>query len=107
MDVYGAEMQQPQEVHWVQGFDERRMRTERLERAQAGLRKHGRAAALLFDPNNVRYAASTGVAVVENLHVPSRWLLLPADGQPILWEYADAFHLAVDRFDGEVRPAPG
>ncbi len=83
------------------------MRQERLERAQSGLRTHGLAAALLFDPNNVRYAGSIGVAVVENLHVPSRWLLLPADGVPILWEYEDAFHLAEDRYVGEVRRAPG
>ena len=93
--------------HEAAGFDDSRMRRERLERAQAGLKKSGLGAALLFDPNNVRYAASIGVAVVENLHVPSRWLLLPAEGQPILWEYADAFHLAEDRYEGEVRPAHG
>jgi Xaa-Pro dipeptidase len=88
-------------------FDASRMRRERLERARAGLVDHGLAAALLFDPNNVRYAASIGVAVVENLHVPSRWLLLTAEGPAILWEYEDAFHLAAERFDGEVRQAPG
>ena len=76
------------------GFDDARWRAAKLERAQAGLRRAGLPAALLFDPNNVRYAASIGVAVVENLHVPTRWLLIPADGDPVLWEYADAFHLA-------------
>jgi Xaa-Pro dipeptidase len=88
-------------------IDETRLKRDRLRRAQAGLRKHGLAAALLFDPNNVRYAASIGVAVVENLHVPSRWLLVTAEGPAILWEYADAFHLAAGRFDGEIRHAGG
>jgi len=88
-------------------FDGLRLRAERLERAQAGLRESGLAAALLFDPNNVRYAVSIGVAVVENLHTPSRWALVPAEGAPILWEYEDALHLAADRFGGEVRPAAG
>src|SRR5688572_3043117 len=88
-------------------FDPVRMRRERLERARAALIEHGLAAALLFDPNNVRYAASIGVAVVENLHVPSRWLLMTADGACVLWEYEDAFHLAQERYDGEVRPAHG
>jgi Xaa-Pro aminopeptidase len=88
-------------------FDERRMRRERLERAQAALRASGQGAALLFDPNNVRYATSIGVAVVENLHVASRWALVPAEGPPVLWEFEEAEHLAHERFGGEVRPAPG
>jgi Xaa-Pro dipeptidase len=91
----------------VDGFHEPRMRAERLARAQTGLRSQRLAAALLFDPNNVRYATSIGVAVVENLHVPSRWALIPAEGAPILWEYEDAIHLAHERFDGEIRPAGG
>lgn len=88
-------------------FDAIRWRRDKLARAQQGLRRRGLPAALLFDPNNVRYAASIGVAVVENLHVPSRWLLLPAEGVPILWEYEDTYHLAAGRFEGEVRPASG
>jgi|SRR5579884_3796062 len=88
-------------------FDEGRMRRERLARAQAGLRNRGLSAALLFDPNNVRYTTSIGVAVVENLHVPSRWALVPAEGEPVLWEYEDALHLATNRFGGDVRPAHG
>jgi Xaa-Pro aminopeptidase len=88
-------------------FDEGRMRRERLSRAQAGLRAQGLGAALLFDPNNVRYTTSIGVAVVENLHVPSRWALVPAEGEPVLWEYEDALHLAETRFGGDIRPAHG
>jgi hypothetical protein len=42
-------------------FDGLRLRAERLERAQAGLRERI-LAALLFDPNNTRYAVSIGVA---------------------------------------------
>jgi Xaa-Pro aminopeptidase len=87
--------------------DLRRMRVDRLARAQRALRSAGIAAALLFDPNNVRYTTSIGVAVVENLHVPSRWALVPADGLPILWEYEDALHLGVARFGGDIRPARG
>jgi Xaa-Pro aminopeptidase len=78
----------------------------RLERARAGLRRHGFAAALLFDPLNVRYTTSVGVALVWNLHVSFRWVLVPVESAPVLWDYSEAMHVARERFSGDLRPAP-
>ena len=45
-------------VRGLEGVADRtRMHRERLDRARQGLRKHGLAVALLFDPMNVRYVA--------------------------------------------------
>jgi Xaa-Pro dipeptidase len=78
----------------------------RLERARASLRQHGFAAALLFDPLNVRYTTSVGIALVWNLHVSFRWALVPVESPPVLWDYSEAMHVAQERFSGDLRPAP-
>jgi len=78
----------------------------RLERARARLREHGFAAALLFDPLNVRYTTSVGIALVWNLHVSFRWALVPVESAPVLWDYSEAMHVARGRFPGDLRPAP-
>jgi Xaa-Pro aminopeptidase len=88
------------------GFDRDRLSRERLERARESLRDHGLAAALLFDPTNVRYVTSVGIAVVLNLHLTMRCALVPVDSDPVLWEYGDALHVAAERFEGEIRPFP-
>jgi Xaa-Pro aminopeptidase len=48
------------------------------------------AAALLFDPVNIRYASGTSIMPVWTLHAIDRYLLVPAEGEPILWEWASA-----------------
>lgn len=58
-----------------------------LARTQAALREHGLPAALLFDAYNIRYITGTAVMPVWTLHAMDRFLLVPADGQPVLWEY--------------------
>jgi Xaa-Pro aminopeptidase len=87
-------------------FDADRMGRERLARARDSLRRHGIAAALLFDPTNVRYTTSIGIAVVLNLHLSMRCALVPVESEPVLWEYEDALHVGAERFRGEIRPAP-
>jgi hypothetical protein len=59
-----------------------------LARTRAALRRHDIAAALLIDPVNVRYATGTAVMPVWTLHSIDRYLLVPAEGEPVLWEYA-------------------
>jgi Xaa-Pro aminopeptidase len=83
------------------------MHRERLERARRGLRKHGLAVALLFDPMNVRYVAYPGMSPVFNLHFSARWALVPVESRPVIWEY-DCFVVngAPPYWDGEVRAAP-
>jgi Xaa-Pro dipeptidase len=57
-----------------------------LERTQAALRESGLAAALLFDAYNIRYVTGTAVMPVWSLHAMDRYVLVPAEGKPILWE---------------------
>ena len=64
--------------------------TYALARTKAALRRHDIAAALLFDPVNIRYATGTSIMPVWTLHAIDRYLLVPAEGEPILWECASA-----------------
>jgi Xaa-Pro dipeptidase len=87
--------------------DRGRMHSERLERARQGLRKHGLAAALLFDPLNVRYVSFAGIAPVFNMHFSARWALVPVESRPVIWEYEFSVVNGVPPYwDGEVRTAP-
>ena len=61
-----------------------------LGRTQEFLRRHDLAAALLADPVNVRYVTGTSVMPVWTLHSIDRYVLVPAVGEPVLWEYASA-----------------
>jgi Xaa-Pro dipeptidase len=61
-----------------------------LPRIRDALRAHNIAAALLFDPTNVRYATGTSVMPVWTMHSIDRYVLVPAAGEPILWEYPSA-----------------
>jgi Xaa-Pro dipeptidase len=61
-----------------------------LTRTRAALRRHDLAAALLVDPVNIRYASGTSVMPVFTLHSIDRYLLVPAEGEPVLWEYPSA-----------------
>jgi Xaa-Pro dipeptidase len=89
-------------------IDEARMQRERIARAREALRRHGLAAALLFDPVNVRYVAVPGPFAVFNLHVTFRWALVPVESEPVLWEYPEALHVTAGRcWSGDVRRAIG
>ena len=61
-----------------------------FDRARGALRRHGLAAALLFDPLNIRYVTGSSLMPVWTLHVLDRCVLLPDDGKPVLWEYPAA-----------------
>lgn len=78
---------------------------QRLARAQESMRERGLAAAVVFDPANVRYVTCDGSYLVANLHCSYRWALVFAEHDPILWEPVESIVLARSRFDGEVRPA--
>jgi Xaa-Pro dipeptidase len=87
-------------------IDESRMQRDRLARARDQLRRHGLAAALLFDPLNVRYTTTVGIGIVSNLHYSWRWALVPVDSDPVLWEYRDAIDTVRERWpEGDFRPA--
>ena len=59
-----------------------------LVRTRDALHRHDLAAALLVDPVNIRYVSGTSTMPVWTLHVIDRYMLVPAEGEPILWECA-------------------
>ncbi len=61
-----------------------------LVRTRDALHRHDLAAALLVDPVNIRYVSGTSTMPVWTLHTIDRYVLVPAEGEPILWEYASA-----------------
>ena len=75
-----------------------------FDRARGALRRHGLAAALLFDPLNIRYVTGSSLMPVWTLHVLDRCLLLPVDGKPVLWEYPAATAGPAPQIDVSVRP---
>jgi len=77
-----------------------------LARTRAALRSHGIAAALLVDPVNIRYASGTSTMPVWTMHAIDRYLLVPVEGEPVLWEYASAPPELVSPYAGlEIRAA--
>jgi Xaa-Pro dipeptidase len=77
-----------------------------LARLRASLHRHDIAAALLIDPVNVRYASGTSTLPVWTMHAIDRYLLVPAEGEPVLWEYPSAPPDLLSPYPGlEVRAA--
>lgn len=82
------------------------VRAYRLGRLQQELQAADCAAAVLYDPINIRYASDARNMQVWTMHVPSRYLFVPATGLPTLFEYRDAEHLAAGLSTiGEIRRA--
>lgn len=69
------------------------MRAYRLGRVRAELARHDIAAALFFDPVNIRYVTDCTNMQVWTLHNPARYCLVFASGPVILWEFHGATHL--------------
>ena len=76
-------------VDWEQRIDFARLRTERLEKARASLRDSSLGAVLLFDQNNIRYVSSTHIGEWAR-DKSARCLLLPREGDPVLWDFGSA-----------------
>src|SRR4051794_3061423 len=76
-----------------------------LARTQAELRRHDLPAALLFDAYNIRYVTGTSVMPVWSLHAMGRFALVPAEGDPLLWEYASVQPDASTNLSHDVRRA--
>ncbi|NNE81099.1 MAG: aminopeptidase P family protein [Silicimonas sp.] len=72
------------------------MRAYRLDRLRQELSRRDIAAALLFDPVNIRYAVDCTNMQVWTLHNPARYVFVAASGPVILWEIHGAEHLARD-----------
>jgi Xaa-Pro aminopeptidase len=76
-------------VDWEERVNLERLRTERLERVKALLRKSELGALLCFDMTNVRYITSThiGTWAMDKL---VRFSLLPQGDEPVLWDFGSA-----------------
>lgn len=70
-----------------------RARTYRLSRLRKLLRQHDCAAALLYDPVNIRYALDCANMQVWTLHNPMRYALIFAEGPAIMFEFKGCEHL--------------
>ena len=68
-------------------IDQAPMLRYRLDRFRAELRKRDYAAAVLFDPLNLRYATRTRNMAVWTMHAPGRCVFVATDGPVILFEF--------------------
>lgn len=82
------------------------LRRERLMRLREVLRNADVAAAVFFDPINIRYATDLTNMQVWHLHNPTRYAFVAADGPVIQFEFPSCAHLVagIASID-EVRPA--
>ena len=79
------------------------LRAGRLRRLQAAMRVQGVAVCLFYNPANIRYATGTDMMNVWSASTLERHCLVPASGDPILFEYRTARHIA-QRILKDVRP---
>ncbi len=83
-----------------------RLERGRLDRLRAEIVDAGCDAALFYDPVNIRYATGTSNMQVYALHNPCRYVLVPAEGDVVLFEFKGCEHLSDGHVNvGEVRPA--
>ena len=96
------------QVDWEQRVDFDRLRTERLARAKAHLKKSELGALLCFDMANIRYITAThiGTWAMDKL---IRFCLLPQDDEPIMWDFGSAarHHKLYNPWLGEDRSRSG
>ena len=87
-------------------IDEAAIRRDRLARLRRKLHEHDVAAALIFDPINLRYATGSRNMQVWSMHNFVRYAFVAADGPCILFDLATSKHLAagLETID-EIRPA--
>ncbi|MGB1361231.1 MAG: M24 family metallopeptidase [Alphaproteobacteria bacterium] len=71
----------------------RRARLYRWQRTVDELKKNNCAAALLYDPLNIRYATDTSNMQLWTTHNPSRYAMIFATGEVVLFDYHNCEHL--------------
>ncbi len=78
----------------------------RLQRLRDQIVAADCAAGIFYDPTNIRYATGTSNMQVYSLHNPCRYVLVPADGPVVLFDFKGCEHLSADHpVVEEVRPA--
>ena len=82
------------------------IREYRLARVREELRARDIAAAVLFDPLNIRYAADSTNMQLWTAHNAARYCVVAADGPMIVFDYHQCEHLSAHNpLIDEVRPA--
>ena len=81
-----------------------RLRAGRLARLQEMMRVHDLPVALFFNPANIRYATGTEVMGVWTSTTFARYCIVPAEGEPVLFEYRNSMHVS-QKYMRDVRPA--
>src|SRR5207248_7256152 len=96
------------QVDWEQRADFDRLRTVRLARAKAELKRSELGALLCFVMSNIRYITAThiGTWAMDKLF---RFCLLPRDDEPIMWDFGSAarHHKLYNPWLGEERSRAG
>lgn len=77
-------------------IDHSRLHAERLVRLRQELIKRDYAAALLFDPMNIRYATGSRNMAVWTMHGPGRYAFIAAEGPVLLFDFSSSFHVSAD-----------
>ena len=90
----------------VSEIDFGQLRAGRLERLQRMMRAHDMPVAMFYNPANIRYATGTEVMGVWTGTTFARYCLVPAEGEPVLFEYANSMHVS-QKILSDVRPAQG
>ena len=87
-------------------IDEHSLVRGRARRVREALSRSDVAAAVLFDPINIRYATGSANMQVWTLHNPARYAFVPAAGPTVLFEFHGCAHLSrgLDTVD-EIRDA--
>jgi Xaa-Pro aminopeptidase len=78
----------------VRQIDMAGLRAYRLERVREQLRQRDYAAAVLFNPINIRYATGSRNMSVWTLHNAARYCFLPTEGPIILFDFHNCEHLS-------------
>ena len=68
------------------GVDVERLKSDRLSRLQGIMRARDLSALLLTDPLNIRYATNTVLWLNLRATGVQRFALVPADGEPVVYE---------------------
>ena len=79
------------------------LRDGRIARLQASMRRHDVEVCLLFNEPNIRYATSVTAMPVWSNTTFVRAAMVPAEGQPVLFEHGNSIHRSHAYFD-DVRP---
>ena len=80
------------------------LRTGRLARLQAEMKRHDLPVCLFYGTANIRYATGVDVMGVWTAGTFARYCVVPAEGAPVLFEYKGSVHVA-QKLVQDVRPA--